>query len=104
MITVVPFSEELTGSTLSGPPHKFLSWWEEKFSLVPPEFANTAWVSCSPIHYDDESLISVEVSYNRPETEEEVASREAANELMKKNVEIFERKQLEKLKAKYESK
>ena len=104
ILRVTVFSEDLSGSYLSGPPDKFLSWWEEKFKLVPPEFADTARVYCEAFSDDDGNFLSVTITYNRPETEEEEALREAEKERARKNAEIAERKQLEKLKAKYESK
>jgi hypothetical protein len=96
-IKVVVFENKSCEDDLPGKPPEFLSWWVEKFALIPEEHKDTGVVEL----YYHNSQLWVEVSYRRLETDEEEASRIKKEDDRRKFIENKELCQLEKLKAKY---
>lgn len=82
-------------------PKEFLSWWEEKFALVPEEFRDSTVVEVSSGSYYDSTMVSVTVRYTRMETDVEEEKREALEGRRAKQKEEEERRKYLELQKKY---
>lgn len=81
---------------------EFVQWANDTLKQVPLEYRDTAriyfeWV-CG---YDDDKIIEVQVSYLRPETDEEMAAREKLHAEHMEMLREHELATLRKLLAKY---
>lgn len=79
-----------------------LEWVQEKVSKIPAEYMSKSWIIFSAEDNYDSHIARISIGYCRPETDEEMAQRLAAeamsfDEKMRAELEV-----LAKLKAKYE--
>lgn len=103
LITETVFSAEQYDS--NWPPEEFAAfreWLEDKREEIPEEFMASAMIQIdSKISYG-QSLATIKVSYDRPETPQEVAARQAKEQARMGEQERQERALLEALQRKYE--
>lgn len=78
-------------------------WLATTVASIPPEHRNTATIHYDTSSYCDEPVVTVEITYQRPPTEEEISNHETNTRRIAKRIEYSERTQLAELKAKYES-
>ena len=84
---------------------EFISWLTEKIELIPIEYRKEAIIDINSQHgYDETTYADIKIYYTRPETDEEMADREALEDRCKKLVIERELLKLVELKAKYEPK
>lgn len=82
--------------------HGFVAWFTEHFESIPSQYRDSARVELdSRAHYEDSHYASIEITYKRPETEDEEAQRLAAEKQRLGYAEAAERRTLAALKAKY---
>lgn len=57
-------------------PAGFMAWFQERIDQIPPEFRAAARIeiSCESSYYDS-SIAHIEITYMRPETDEQYSSR-----------------------------
>ena len=79
----------------------FIRWMQAKLEEIPEEYRQSAKIEVRK--YDEEGCAEYVIRYTRPETEQEIKARDAEIEAMKRRREADERKQLERLKRKYEA-
>jgi hypothetical protein len=76
----------------------FIGWFNEKISLIPEEFRDSATIDISsPYEY-----VSIEIYYKRPETKEDIKNRELNDLEMAEIERQMDMKKLEELNRKYE--
>jgi hypothetical protein len=85
------------------PIEEFLAWVKRMESRIPDEYRDTATFqfTSEPSYYDSH-YAKVEVSYRRPETDEEWAARKADVARRQADDARREREQYEKMKAKFD--
>ena len=87
------------------PPYKlkeFIEFFGDILSKIPEECRDSAIVEFG-LGYHDDSYISIEVSYTRPETDVERLEREQLENYKKEEQKRKELETLEELKRKYEN-
>ena len=107
-VKVVVYKNDDVSGILPSNPKDFLTWWAEKFEGIPEELMSEAVIDVDTAQTYDECIdISVEVYYWRQKTPEELEaerlSKERGERAYLRNLEICEREDLARLKAKYES-
>ena len=83
----------------------FLAWFTDKFSEVPKEFRGSLTVRIdSHSGYSGSHNPGIEIEYTRPETDEELAKREAQEQRASQDALNVAYSEYVKLKAKFEQK
>jgi len=82
---------------------EFQSWVNDKIGMIPLSFLPNAVIEIEGYSTHDTDKVSIEIYYDRPMTKEEEATKEAAVNESRKAIQNRERKELARLKAKYES-
>lgn len=82
-------------------PDDFLSFWKQKFDLIPREYMESAKIEYAAEQCYDVPYLEVEVSYERPENEYEAAQRINREDEQRAEVKRHDLKQLAELKEKY---
>lgn len=81
---------------------EFLTWFTAKLEQIPEEHRSNAVIKIdSSQGLDDYCYARIIIQYTRPETEKDIAEREAEIKRRKDVIESIERQQFEILKAKY---
>jgi len=81
----------------------FADWLQAVIASIPEEYRSVAEIEIdSTSGYKGSHYATIEISYRRPETDEEWAAREAAIERRAAEVEASERRQLAALMVKYD--
>ena len=80
---------------------EFVKWFQGKLDLIPAEYHNVAFIDLDSHTSYDSSEIEIDIYYDRPETAEEIATREHKIQMQKEHERINELALLEKLKKKY---
>ena len=106
-VKVVVYKNDDVSGVLPSNPKDFLAWWSEKFEGIPKEFMSEAVIDVDTHQSHWGVDINVEVYYWRKKTPEELGaerlSKERGERAYLRNLEICEREDLARLKAKYES-
>lgn len=80
-----------------------IAWLSEKLESIPEAFRSTAKIEFDSVSSDEDSHYArIEITYSRPETDEEEAVRLANNRLAAEAQRSRELQQLEDLRRKYE--
>ena len=82
---------------------EFIAWFVGKVETIPEEHRATATIELTSASSYDCSFANVEISYSRPETDEEEERREEQERRIRMNQKDRELQQLATLKAKYET-
>jgi hypothetical protein len=82
-------------------PDEFLSFWKSKLNLIPEEYRSTATIEYSAKSDYDVPYLVVELSYQRPENEEEKMRRIQAENKIRSDIRQRDLRQLAELKEKY---
>lgn len=100
---VVLFDEEQYGG--GWPPRnatEYIAWFTEKLECIPAEYRATASIDIDSVSsYEDSHYARIQITYIRPETDEEVVIREAQEQAREAARKAFDLKQLAALKEKY---
>lgn len=102
-IDVIIFDEEQYAD--EWPPEdgkEFIAWFIGKVETIPEEHRATAKIEISSVNSYGDAYGSIEIGYNRPETDEEEERREEQERRIRANQKDRELKKLAALKAKYE--
>jgi hypothetical protein len=82
-----------------------MDWFQQHLAQIPPEFMPSARIEFDSVSgYEGSSTYSIRILYERPETPEEQAYRLNEELLARQRREYSERKEYERLAAKYGSK
>ena len=100
-IKIVVFESESCGYDLPEIPDEFIQWWVDKFSIIPEEHKESAFVECSTVVDYDCAQFEVEIGYFRLETNEEESNRLNADSIAKNRVKKRELNELKRLQDKY---
>ena len=80
-----------------------VAWFTKKLETIPLEYTATATVEIDSVdRYEGTSYAHIVISYNRPETDDEVADREKEELRRQEAQKALELRSLAALKAKYE--
>ena len=80
----------------------YLKWFKDKLDSIPEEHRGSANIELdSQSGYEGCHYASIEITYERPETEHEINARELSNNARIESIKARELKQLEDLKLKY---
>lgn len=83
---------------------KFVAWFAEKLAEIPEGYRATGKIEIESVSgYEDSHYARIEICYNRPETDDEMATREAEEQLRQEAKKAQELRTLAALKAKYGS-
>lgn len=81
-----------------------VAWFAGKLEAIPPEYRATARVGIESVpSYEDSHYVRIVICYVRPETDDEIAEREAEESRRKEAQKAQELRTLAALKAKYGS-
>ena len=83
--------------------NEFIAWLVEKINSIPEEHRATAKIEIDTTSSYGDTYANLAIKYNRPETDEEEERREGQEKGIRENQKARELRQLETLKAKYES-
>ncbi len=95
--------EEYDGEWFPEKATDFMGWFKGKLDQIPAEHIDSARIEIETARgYEDDCYVKLVISYSRPDTEEEISSRECEN--LKRDDRVREReiKLLANLKSKYE--
>jgi len=81
---------------------EFVAWFAEKISEIPVEYRETAQIDIDSSSCYDSSFASIEIFYDRPETDDEMSLREHEELRKQREQELRELQTLATLKKKYE--
>ena len=101
-IKIVVYDYNSYSDTIPELASEFLEFWQRKLEQIPAEYKSTAKIELDATSSYDCGQLLVEMSYLRPETDEEEAVRTRKEDRQRKSLEDLERSQLAKLKAKYD--
>ena len=80
----------------------FIAWLDGVINDIPTEYRKVAGIKIDSISgYEGEHHAEVMVSYERPETDEEMEARVARNERRNRDIETRERQDYARLRKKY---
>lgn len=79
----------------------FIKWLEGVIDQAPPEYRDMVFIEIDSTTSYDQSLATVKVAYRRPETDEELAARQAEFERVRAAKEAHDRAEFARLKAKF---
>ena len=83
-------------------PAGFVAWFQERIERIPAEYRATATIELgTQSGYYGDSSVSIEITYRRPETDEQFAARLAHDEAQNRSRTEQERATLAALLAKY---
>ena len=83
-------------------PAGFVAWFQERIDRIPAEYRSTATIELdTQSGYYGDSSVSIEITYRRPETDEQFAARLARDEAQKRSRMEQDRDTLAALLAKY---
>lgn len=83
---------------------EFAEWLVEQVDQIPSEYRDSGEISISGVcGYDGDSSGNIEITYRRPETDEEEKLRETASERRASSQRDYDLRKLAILKAKYET-
>lgn len=74
-VEVVVFNNNDLSYELPEDPNEFMSWWQEKFDMIPENYRETARVRVEISSYYDCAVLKATVSYTRLESDNEVGAR-----------------------------
>ena len=81
---------------------EFMAFWQSKLDEIPNAYRDTAEIEVeAEPSYEDSAVLSVRVTYSRPETDDEVSSRERQENAAKERQREREMAQLRELRKKY---
>ena len=83
------------------PPDEFMAFWQEKIDLIPQEFRCSGRAYIEPYPFGDSSSLFLEISFERPETEEEAIIRTRNEIHVRERTKARELSELAILQAKY---
>lgn len=102
-VTIVTYSaEQYDGDFLPTTLIEMKRWVEKRLAEIPEEYRSIAEIDFDSTMNWDLPLATVEVRYNRPETDAEYRKRLDGYDLQRRNAEAAERAAYKRLKAKYE--
>lgn len=82
-------------------PDNFLKYWTEKLDQIPAKYRNNASIEVEAMLDYTDPVISVKVSYSRPETNKEKLYRELREKKRLEALKQSELRELERLSKKY---
>ena len=83
-------------------PTQFVEFLQQKINKIPEEWRSVAHLNIDGAHsYECSCVVEMEIWYSRPETDQERANRERLEMEKALETERTERRQLERLRAKY---
>lgn len=80
----------------------FIKWLEGIIDQAPPEYRDAVYIEIDSSTSYDQSLAKVMVAYRRPETDEELAARQADFERVRAAKEAYDRAEFARLRAKFD--
>jgi len=95
--------EEYDGDWFPEKASEFMAWFNEKLEQIPAEHRDAARIEIGSIaSYEDSHYVTLEISYSRPDTEEEIAANELHMAYQAERRRKSEMQLLADLKSKYE--
>lgn len=104
IVRITVFSQEQYGG--DWPPVQaadFVAWFQGHVNGIPEQYRDTARIEIdSTSGWEDSHYARIEISYKRPETDEELSARRATERARISEQEEAEKRQLAALKKKYD--
>ena len=103
MKTITVFDQErYDGEWPPEPALEFLAWFSAKIATIPPEHLAKATIEVgSTSSYDNSTYARIQIHYDRPESDDEMADRTRTNDRERRAKELRERTKYEALKKKF---
>ena len=104
LIRIVVIETQGGSNEYDWPPEKaeeFLAWFERHLNTIPPEHRASARIEFDVRYIDEDVEPRLEISYTRPETEQEQKDRYKKARREESSLEFSERRELARLKEKY---
>ena len=81
---------------------EFMAFWQSKLDEIPNAYRDTAEIEVEAVpSYEGSAVLSVSVTYSRPETDDEVSSREREENAAEERKREQEMAKLRELRKKY---
>lgn len=97
--TIIVCDEKDLEDTIPDTPQEFLDFWQQKIDLIPEQYLSATGIELATEW--DSGAITLSISYDRPETEDEKIAREYRDSNIAKEVRRRDLATLAELQAKY---